>query len=207
MNIRVENRCKSPRAERLALSERISVRSGSSLLLSLLLIAFSDLWFLCSAGRYPSIQGQTQSCALCLHTALRVERRARKLMFALRNYILPLLLYLLFVDRRKEKKKSNEHSAESLNVWYYQLHNLQAADLLRLTAHFMTKTTRTRPQKCVNWYIFQIYQGSYELRKKLRQIFCNFSPCNRADFCVWERFHVIMHIVRETLESAAFTII
>lgn len=159
MNIRVENRCKSPRAERLALSERISVRSSSSLLLSLLLIAFSDLWFLCSAGRYPSIQGQTQSRALCLHTALQVERRARKLMFALWNYILPLLLYLLFVDRRKEKKKtpqSNEHSAESLNVRYYQLHNLHK---LRLNAHFMTKT-RSCPQKCVNWYIFLIYQGT-----------------------------------------------
>lgn len=121
MNIRVENRCKSPRAERLALSERISVRSGSSLLLSLLLIAFSDLWFLCSAGRYPSIQGQTQSRALCLHTALQVERRARKLMFALRNYILPLLLYLLFVDRRKEKKKHPKVMSTVLNRWMYDI--------------------------------------------------------------------------------------
>lgn len=121
MNIRVENRCKSPRAERLALSERISVRSSSSLLLSLLLIAFSDLWFLCSAGRYPSIQGQTQSRALCLHTALQVERRARKLMFALWNYILPLLLYLLFVDRRKEKKKHPKVMSTALNRWMYDI--------------------------------------------------------------------------------------
>lgn len=121
MNIRVENRCKSPRAERLALSERISVRSSSSLLLSLLLIAFSDLWFLCSAGRYPSIQGQTQSRALCLHTALQVERRARKLMFALWNYILPLLLYLLFVDRRKEKKNHPKVMSTALNRWMYDI--------------------------------------------------------------------------------------
>lgn len=121
MNIRVENRCKSPRAERLALSERISVRSSSSLLLSLLLIAFSDLWFLCSAGRYPSIQGQTQSRALCLHTALQVERRARKINVCPEELHSPPLTLPAVRWQKKREKKHPKVMSTALNRWMYDI--------------------------------------------------------------------------------------
>lgn len=153
---RWENR--SLALERLAQSCRISVTFGDSLppsLPPLVLIALAQLRFLCSAGRNPLNQGQYHNCVLCLQTVLQEWRRARKLMFARRNYLLPLSLYTCYSSREGRKKpKRNEFGTESLQMLSIPRCKICKRQMNRL--HILFKNHQRRKQ-CMNEYFMEIY--------------------------------------------------